>query len=701
MNTFVTTTFLDALATLQPDERRACSEAALRFIANPYDPRLRLHPVRSARDTGFQSIAASEGLRVIVHTSDAGFALCHAGQHDPAYAWAERNVFRIDRVAGTAQIVEVTTETRTVVQERRVGPAAPRPFESVSDSALRDMSVPTSWWALVRDADQETFVHRLLDRLPEAAALNLLAFHDGDPLPHPPTSRRSDGDPLQHPDGPGRYRIVERHATLAFRRALDAPWERWRTFLHPSQSRIVERSYGGPVHLRGGPGTGKSLVVLHRAARLARSSGDGRVLVTTFSKTLAARLSVTLDRLLEDNRDARDRIDVVHLHHWAVDRWKRTHPDLGIVGDDLLRDLVAEAMQRADAATLDVHEVLDEWRNVIDERGVTTLDAYLALTRVGRSRPLPRERRRQIWRVAEILRDALTARHTFTFAGVCHAVADDLLSSGHAPYRHVLADEAQDFGPAELRLLRALVAPSSDDLFLSIDPAQRIYRGASSLAGAGIRVAGRSAVLRFNYRTTEEIRSFAHDVAHDPTATAAVRAQARHDDAYPIVSVVEGPPPHVVCRATVSQEIDAAAAWLKKRLRDGARPGDVAIFTRTHKLLAARAAKIVSAVGLHPAHLADETSGDDRRVWIGTMHRAKGLEFKIVMIVGCDDDVVPAASALASASDAHATSKALERERNLLYVACTRARNELFLSGKGTLSRFVPSVRGRGPDGAP
>src|SRR5690606_15092376 len=136
----------------------------------------------------------------------------------------------------------------------------------------------------------------------------------GEVPPPPPPAKRSQ-NPFTHPDAKRRFYLVDSDEDL--KRALTLDWEQWMLYLHPSQREAVDREFAGPARVTGGPGTGKSVVAVHRAARLARD-GNGRVLLTSFSKTLSNHLRQQLDQLLAGD-PTRERVDVVHLHHLAVE----------------------------------------------------------------------------------------------------------------------------------------------------------------------------------------------------------------------------------------------------------------------------------------------------------------------------------------------------------------------------------------------
>jgi superfamily I DNA/RNA helicase len=243
----------------------------------------------------------------------------------------------------------------------------------------------------------------------------------------------------------------------------------------------------------------------------------------------------------------------------------------------------------------------------------------------------------------------------------------------------VVADEVQDFGPAELRLLRSIAHEGPNDVFLVGDANQRIYKPRTGFARAGLEVRGRTTTLRLNYRTTDQIRRTAERILGRPT----------DPDTPPSTSLLSGPEPEIRCLNRVNDEIRAVAAWIQKLVSTGYRPGEIAVFARTGQLLRDRARAAVANAG-HQAHeLADHGEGDPKHVAIGTMHRSKGLQYRAVALIGVEAGELPLERVLDRQADDAARAAFLERERNLLYVACTRARERLLVTGVREMSGFL------------
>lgn len=682
MQTVIADTFTRSLERLQNDERALVKQTVFDFQVHPVQPGGNFHRLESARDPGFWSYRVNRDLRLIIHQSSDAFTLCYVDHHDAAYRWAEARRFEVNPRTRAVQVVEVTERVEEVVH-RIARDEEPAVFARFDPDYLLALGVPEAWLQAVRHVG-ESGIDDLLARLPQEAAERLLELACGQPVPVP--VGLSTASPLQHPDARRRFLVVESEEQL--RLALEAPWERWVVFLHPLQASVVEAKARGPLLVTGGAGTGKTVVALHRAARLLRARPDARVLLTTFSKTLSARLLAKMDLLVAPGDPHRARLEIVHIHKLAVDLWTaRTGGDFVPATTTTVARLIDEA---AAAVPTDLDPVFlrAEWDALVDPWGLRTWEAYRAHPRVGRGTPLGARQRQAAWKVFERVWGDLALLGQLTWSQVCHALADHLVATNTAPFGHVVADECQDFGPAELRLLRMLAPAGADDLFLCADAGQRIYRRPFTWSAAGIDVRGRSERLRVNYRTTEQIRRFSDGFMPSAVVEADGSTATRAT-----VSLLAGPEPEVVGTATVDDEIAAVADWIRRLVSQGFRPEEIAIFGRTEAVVRERARLAVRQSGQADRALSDEGGADGAGIGVGTMHRAKGLEFRAVAVMACDASTVPLAFLRTKQADEVDREAYLEQERNLLYVACTRARERLLITYKGRPSPLLENDR--------
>jgi superfamily I DNA/RNA helicase len=471
-------------------------------------------------------------------------------------------------------------------------------------------------------------------------------------------------------------------------RALDFPWEKWTVFLHPEQRQWVERDYTGPARVAGSAGTGKTIVVLHRAAYLARTHTDARVLLTTFSDTLANALHTKLKRLVGSEPRLAERIDVHSLNALGLRLYKSHCGPVNLASREAVRELLGAASQAVGDHKFRLHFLLTEWEQVVDAWQLENWEAYRDVARLGRKTRLPEAQRAVLWAIFERVRDGLQERKLATHAGLFTALASALAKGKHSPFDFVVVDEAQDISVAHLRFFAALGGGRPNALFFAGDLGQRIFQQPFSWKSLGVDIRGRSRTLRVNYRTSHQIRTQA-DRLLGPTVT---DVDGNREDRTDTVSVFNGPLPDICVLATESEEIKAIGAWLAEQSKAGVLPHEFGLFVRSAAQLE-RAQAAVKESGL-PFKILDEhvetTSG---HVSISTMHLAKGLEFRAVVVMACDDEIIPLQERIETVGDDADLQEVYDTERHLLYVACTRARDHLLVTSVEPASEFLDDLR--------
>lgn len=683
-------TFTESLARLAGDEQKAVKTTAFDLQINPASPGMSFHKLAKSRDKSFWSVRVNQDIRLIVHRTAQSLLLCYVDHHDRAYAWAERRKLETHPTTGAAQLVEIRERVEEIVVTAYVPPsvaAAPkkRLFADVSDADLLGYGVPPEWLGDVRGATDDTAL-ALADHLPAEAAEALLELATGGtPVKSRPAATVVDA--FEHPDARRRFRVVTGVEELA--RALEYPWERWIVFLHPAQRDLVERRFGGPARIAGSAGTGKTIVALHRAVHVARANPEARVLLTTFSEALASALRMKLARLIGTEPRVRERIDVEPLDSVARRLHDRILGRVEVATADVVREVVNEAARAAGAAKLSPAFVLTEWTDVVDAWRLESWEAYRDVARLGRKTRLPESQRRALWSIFERVRAALGERGLVTHAAMYGRVAARIEASDRSPYDFVIVDEAQDVSVAQLRFVATLGGRRPDALFFAADLGQRIFQVPFSWRSLGVDIRGRSATLRINYRTSHQIRARADRLLGRQITD----VDGNTDDRRGTISVFNGPAPMVRVLDTVKDESAAVGAWLADRSREAVAPGEMAVFVRSPAEIP-RARAAVETAGLSHSVLDDEVKIVGDRVPIGTMHLSKGLEFRTVAVMACDDEIVPLQARMEAVTDEGDLQEVYDTERHLLYVACTRARDHLLVTGVTPASEFLSDLRG-------
>ena len=680
-------TFTASLAKLPNDQQRAAKTTAFDLQTNIAHPSLSLHRVTGTRDPGFWSARVNLDLRIILHRAGENVVLCYVDSHDDAYRWAERRRLETHPTTGAAQLVELREVVQEVVvpvyvETEQQAPAKPLPFARIPREQLLGYGVPEEWLDDVRAATEDSVLD-LADHLPAEAAEALLELAVGrtpqSSLPVP-----AGGDPFSHPDAMRRFRVMNNVEELAA--ALEYPWERWTVFLHPDQSGIVERNYNGPARVSGSAGTGKTVVALHRAAHLARSNPGARVLLTTFSDTLANQLRTKLGFLMNNEPEAFARLDVQSLDAVGLNLYE-AHCGVPAL---VRRETVEELLQDAAAAVgtnFALTFLMSEWERVIDAWQLEAWDNYRDVRRIGRYRRLSEAQREALWPMFERVRAGLRERRLTTKAEVFDRLTKVLATQESTLTQYTVVDEAQDISVPQLRFLAASTGGRSNGLFFAGDLGQRIFQQPFSWRELGVDVRGRSQTLRINYRTSHQIRAQA-DRLLDPELS---DVDGSTEERRGTVSVFNGPNPTVRALKDEKAETEAVSGWLEARIKDGLDPDEIGVFVRSSEQMD-RAVAAVSGAGLPCDLLDDGEETIDGAVNVGTMHLAKGLEFRAVAVMTCDAEVIPLQSRVESIVDEADLEEVYNTERNLLYVACTRARDHLLVSGVKPVSEFLDDL---------
>jgi mRNA-degrading endonuclease RelE of RelBE toxin-antitoxin system len=685
-------TFTESLARLSGDEQKAVKTTAFDLQTNPASPGLRFHKLDKAKDKRFWSVRASSDIRLIVHKTEGSLLLCYVDHHDKAYDWAERRKLETHPKTGAAQLVEIRETVKEVfvpiyVQAElplAASPPKPRLFTDKPDEELLSYGVPTEWLKDVREATEDSLLV-LADRLPAEAAEALLELATGGkPRVLQPAAPAT--NPFDHPDAQRRFRVMNNVEEL--QRALDFSWEKWTVFLHPEQRQWVEADYSGPARISGSAGTGKTIVALHRAVHLARTNPDARVLLATFSDTLANALHTKLKRLVGGEPRLAERIDVHSLNAFGLRLYKSHRGTLALADSGVVRDLISDSSKAVAGHKFSLHFLLTEWDQVVDAWQLDSWESYRDVARLGRKTRLPEAQRAVLWSIFDRVRAGLEERKLITQSGLFTTLATVLDKSKHSPFEFIVVDEAQDVSVAGLRLFAALGGGRPNSLFFAGDLGQRIFQQPFSWRSLGVDIRGRSRTLRVNYRTSHQIRQQA-DRLLGPEVT---DVDDNREDRSDTISVFNGPPPGIRVLVDERDENKTVGAWLDEQSKAGVLPHEFGIFVRSAGQLD-RAKAAAKSSGLAFKVLDEHVETTTGHVSISTMHLAKGLEFRAVVVMACDDEVLPLQERIETVGEDADLKEVYDTERHLLYVACTRARDHLLITSVEPASEFLDDLR--------
>ncbi len=666
------------------------------------NPLLESHRVKGAQAGVMTSYVGNQQHRVIWFKAGQTAVLLLFDRHDEAYRRAVRLRVEFDDENAVQVLEQHATEA---VEEPTFAPAshdAPAPFDPWDDALLGEIGFAPHEINLLRETRDEDAIlepqRYLAPNSFEVALRVATASSESEvrsvaapaPAPDEPTiDEEQFGESVEQrvlADGEGRVAIL---APEAVENVLTRPIEDWMVFLHPEQRRLVERRFNGPARITGGAGTGKTVVGIHRARRLATEGR--RVLFTTYIRTLPKVLETLYERLAPDTAE-RITFTGVHAHALSIisgggvriegqqvdaafdDAWRRISPpgsplrDLGL-GKQYFRDEIA-------------------W--IIKGRGLTAddRDLYLEAPRTGRGTPFPREIREEIWDLFLFYERRLRARNTVDFDDVLRLARDHVRARGDSvEFDGVILDEAQDLTQVGLEFLAAIGGNGEDGLLLLGDGQQSLYPGGHSLGAIGIDVRGRAAVLRHNYRNTREIITAANrivagrpfddgDDEHqqvDPTD----RIDVSRTGEAPVIRRFETIDDH-------DQELTVAISDLAGR--EDTDLGDIAVLVPTNPLARNYAASIADlGLACRPLDRYDGTPSSE--VKVGTFKRAKGLEFKHVLVPRAEPGVLR--DEPLSREDAATHQERLDRTRRELFVAVTRARDSVWIGHVGEATALL------------
>lgn len=665
---------------LSPTDAQRVWTFLAKFGENPAHPSLSLERIDKAKHDDLWSGRISDSLRAVIHKDGEIWTVLYVGQHDDAYNWAKTRTIERHIKTGALQVVVAPEVVALIVKGDTKELSKPGLFAQYADDYLLSLGLPPIWLPTTRQIRSKDVLLNTVLELPEEVAQRLLDLAEGG-FVTPPVPLAEDRPTIESQDTKQRFFVLEDNVDL--QRMLEAPLATWVVFLHPSQRKLATGTFNGPVKITGTAGTGKTVVALHRARHLARLGK--RVLLTSFVSTLCRNLERSLQVLCTP--EELERITVTTVHQQAKEIIREAGESITAVNDETIKNLINRF--HYSGCPFDRASLWLEWEKMIQPQGITAWGEYRIASRAGRGSPLSVKDRKSVWQVFEQVLDTLQIRKIIDWSGLCR-YARAFLESGNvqSSFDAVIVDELQDLRPQEIRLLAALAGQGTDCLMLIGDGGQRIYPGGFNLKTLGIDTRGRSHTLRMNYRTTEQIHNFAERIVGSSSDDLNGSWEKRHGT----LSSFRGPKPILEGFKTQQQQFEFIANQVSQILDEAIiAPDEIAILVRTNELLDPIEQHLNKA-GL-PCHRLD--SKEDSKTLalnLGTMHRAKGLEFKVVFVINVSDDLVPLSYAILNLADLQAREEAIAREQQLLYVSVTRARDEVFITWVGQPSRFLEEV---------
>lgn len=704
--------------------------------ADDTQPSLHIEPMKAAIDPRVRTGRVDLHYRAVLFRVDdkaSGPTYIYMGTwgHDEAIKLAERATLRVNPINGTLE--GLIGDPATAPTDPDSPPPIPKPEPELSylagvgytladltdglgiSAAVAERAMAAADEAALVDAAEGALDWEGSALLDLATGIGIETIREKHGFTEAPVDAERDEDEeiikaLDRPASKMQFAFIEDNDEL--RRVIEGgDFAAWRIFLHPEQRKYVESDTSGAFRLSGGAGTGKTVVAIHRARRLSKQNPEARVVLTTYNTALAEGLKADV-RALDPDVVIADKPGDVGIYVGGIDSLAKAVVDSswsyvaaafqtvfgrsGVVGPQrtsafaVWRDVAAAVQSDLDSKLAAPGFLDSEYISVVLANRITSLEQYAKVARPGRGVRLSRPQRIAVWNLVDAYRRQSEMDETLSFPEVLALAAEALRIRAEAGEGyladHVIVDEAQDLHATHWALLRALAPEAPNDLFIAEDSHQRIYGSPIVLSRFGIKIVGRSRRLTLNYRTTAQNLAFAVGVLSGAQYTD-LEQEAENTSEYR--SARSGPEPQLIGCENQVAELQKVADLIKSWLDDGVVPESIAVLTRSQDDRD-RFVRGLSERGV-PVRAVDRTAATPGQPVVMTMHRAKGMEFSRVILSGADDKHVPAPVALRGVPDEE-RAEALLRERSLLYVASSRARDSLVVTWSGKRSELLGSA---------
>lgn len=567
-------------------------------------------------------------------------------------------------------------------------------FADCDDQDLVKVGIPVDSIPLVKLIKTEKELELMAEELPLLASQSLYALHNGSTIEE---IQKASFESAEVVDDDDYDKVMANPITLAefapvesqeaLHAIMEYPSSKWRVFLHPIQRTLARRNYNGAAQVIGGAGTGKTVVIVHRAKYLAEKCGDGeKILVTSFGKTLTADIKKRLKEICSE--EELEHIDIKTVDKTAFD-YARDKLHLYIKYGSELIPIWEEALAVTGlTGKYTVDFCMEEFRDVIQEQNISLVTEYIETQRYGRGKQFDRRSREEIWNAFKKYIELCNQKKIADVDRAENTLTDIIAADKTMHYKSVLVDECQDLRAPALRMLRALAGvPHENDLYLSGDSRQRIYNSRTSLSQCGIVINNRSRNLKLNYRTTAEIYEFAFKLQEKYNYD---DMNGRSIDKVKNDCVFRGSKPYVRQYASEQEEAEAMIRDIRQKIKQGIREQDIAIMFRSTQTMK-KYANILQNKGL-PVLICSNHQEDDETcagVRVMTMHRSKGMEYTYVYLPYLNANTIPSAKDLDKAKEDNTEQELVVKESNILSVAITRAKRFVWLSYWGEPSMLL------------
>lgn len=677
--------FLSAFTKLPLGIQNKTNNFIKKFKQNPKDPGINLEKIFNPYDDKFYSGRVDKTYRVIIAIQEKTntYVLLWVDHHDEAYKWANTKKIEVNKLTGLLQLYDILP---VKVEEKAV---LNKVFDKYTNEQLVAIGVPDVQLPFLRSlvSEAEFFTNKkafsndvyeylefLVNGVDYSEVLELVQDLETDDVSDEFDKALSGGNVRS-------FAVVEGQEELD--KMFDAPLDKWRIFLHPSQKKLVDRDFSGPARVSGEAGTGKTVVAMHRAKYLLGQ--NKKVLFTTFTANLVGDIETNIMKILS-LKEAK-RLDVKGIDSVIISYLSSKGKKNKIIYDeDKLLNYWDKAIDNAKVdLELDASFYMEEWRKIASILDVLSVEKYVSVPRAGRGIRLDRGQRLKVWHVFEEYMSLLNSDSVRDINYATYEARALLKANPETPYDSIIVDEGQDISSNAYKFLRQYAGEEhTNDMFIVGDPHQRIYKNKAVLSKCGINIKGRSCLLKINYRTTEETRKYAfgflNGINFDDIDT-------EYSGSNKCQSLTHGEVPVIKNFENYSDQLAFVSAEIKQLHDSGVLYEDICIVARTHKQIELANIELnKNDVPCYEINSNKEDNDSEPGIRLATMHRVKGLEFRYVFVISVNKNIIPMLSLNVDKND---NDENYTIERCLLYVALTRAQIKAYVLSYGTPSGLI------------
>lgn len=700
----ITKSYLKALANVPKGIQKKANEFFEKFKANPDAQSINYEKIINMKDDKVRTVRIDQKYRAIVLHPPEGnvYLFVYIDNHDEAMNWAKNKIFDINEYTAAIQVVDLEIVNNYKMQEDNRHDWTNIEEKSIADmyseEELIELGIPKIIFPVLKFVKNNQDLIDYIQKYVSSDIFDILEFClEGIPADEikecfsvePIDSNLSMLEAMQKDINKSYVHVISEEETISD--ILDNPIDYWRIFIHPKQMNYVvgnDGNYNGSFQIKGSAGTGKTVVAMHRAKYLASkiyTKNTDKILFTTYSKKLTKSVEYNLKNMC--NLETLKRIEVVNLHSWIAKYLKEHNISFEIIDDQLRYKYINSAIKKLNLEdSFSATDIITEIDVVLSYNQITDLSSYLRVSRNGTYKKLGRNQRMQVWEIIseyfEMLNDSQKTEWWLLIKNVIYMIEN----KKDVEYSAIIVDEAQDFGMPEYRLLRSLVREKENDLFIVGDIRQKIYSNKANFSKCGVNIKGnRTRYLNINYRNTLEIGMLADKVIEG--------IEFDELDEFDFEDkktnyVIKGLNPIIKSFKNRNSEAEFVIEEIKKIVSSGISFNEIAIVARTNSYLKMMTSLLKNA-GISVLSLEDINSIDRNSVYVGTMHSIKGFEFKVVLLIGINDDMLPYKKHIESLKNDKEIDAFMQQEKSLLYVAITRARDLIYILSSNNRSELV------------